>query len=345
MIRKPLISVIIPIYKAEPFIRKCVESVLNQQFENVEILLIDDGSPDRSGEICDEYALKDNRIRVYHKENGGVSSARQLGISEALGDYVLFIDSDDWIEQGMFSSMYKKALEENADIVICDYYHDYGIYNKKVSYNFKSMSNVDILKYIFHNNSGQLWNKLVKRECYLSPYKVDFPIGLNHFEDLVICIKLLSIKRKISYINVPYYHYTQNANPNSCMAHTKKFYEPRELLIKEVTPYLNKEIYFDELILLQKYSAFYAFVENSLSKEEYLSKYSHLKRYHHIKIFRERILMLALEGHFCFARFLYTIRSLIIRHLKSALYFTFGIYKSCRTHMLILLTNGNVNSH
>ena len=316
MIRKPLISVIIPIYKAEPFIRKCVESVLNHQFENMEILLIDDGSPDRSGEICDEYALKDNRIRVYHKENGGVSSARQLGISEALGDYVLFIDSDDWIEQGMLSSMYAKALEENSDIVICDYYLDYGIYKKKISCNFSSMTNVVVLKNIFHNSSGFLWNKLVKRECYLSPYKVDFPIGLNHFEDLVICVKLLSVQRKISYINSPYYHYTKNINPNSCLANTKKFYEQREQLIKEVSPFLDKKIYFDELILLHKDSAFHAFVENSLSKEEYLCKYRHLIQYHQVKIIQERILMLALEGHFNLAKFLYIISFLIVKYIK-----------------------------
>ena len=95
----PKISIIIPIYKVEKYIRECLDSILNQTFTDWEALLIDDGSPDNSGVICDEYAAKDNRFKVFHKENGGVSSARNLGLEKATGEWVTFIDADDWIEK------------------------------------------------------------------------------------------------------------------------------------------------------------------------------------------------------------------------------------------------------
>ena len=116
------VSIIVPVYKAEAYLHRCVDSILAQTFTNWELLLIDDGSPDRSGAICDEYASKDARIRVFHKENGGVSSARQKGQDEAQGEYTIHADPDDWVEPTMLEELYKKAKEDDADMVICDYY-------------------------------------------------------------------------------------------------------------------------------------------------------------------------------------------------------------------------------
>ena len=128
MNKVPEISVIVPVYKAEKYLHKCVDSLLAQTFPNFEILLIDDGSPDNSGKYCDEFALKDNRIRVFHKENGGVSSARQFGLDNARGEYVIHADPDDWVETDMLDDLYKKAIEDDADMVICDFWieSDYG---------------------------------------------------------------------------------------------------------------------------------------------------------------------------------------------------------------------------
>ena len=95
----PKVSIIVPVYKAEKYLNRCVDSILAQTFTDFELLLIDDGSPDRSGEICDEYAKKDSRIRVIHKENGGVSSARQRGLDESIGEYTIHADPDDWVEE------------------------------------------------------------------------------------------------------------------------------------------------------------------------------------------------------------------------------------------------------
>ena len=105
-----LVSVIVPVYKAEKWLHRCVDSILTQTMEDFELLLIDDGSPDRSGEICDEYAAKDSRVRVFHKENGGVSSARNLGLDNAKGEYICFLDSDDWIDS--------ETLEACEDVIM-----------------------------------------------------------------------------------------------------------------------------------------------------------------------------------------------------------------------------------
>lgn len=107
----PKISVIVPVYKAEKYLRKCVDSILNQTFSNFELILVDDGSPDQSGQICDEYAGKDKRINVIHKKNDGVSAARQSGLDASSGDYVIHADPDDWVEPQMLKELYAKAID------------------------------------------------------------------------------------------------------------------------------------------------------------------------------------------------------------------------------------------
>ena len=118
------ISVIIPIYKAEKFLDKCIGSVVGQTYENLEIILVDDGSPDNCPAICDSWAEKDSRIKVVHKENGGLSSARNAGLDVVTGEYFGFIDSDDWIEKDFFEFLITNALKENADISRCGLYLD-----------------------------------------------------------------------------------------------------------------------------------------------------------------------------------------------------------------------------
>lgn len=111
----PKISIIVPVYKAEAYLRRCVDSILAQTFNDFELLLIDDGSPDRSGEICDEYAIKDSRVRVFHKKNGGVSSARNVGLDNAMGEWVAFVDSDDYIENGYLATL--NHVGQDVDII------------------------------------------------------------------------------------------------------------------------------------------------------------------------------------------------------------------------------------
>lgn len=114
------ISVIVPVYKAEDVLIKCVESILTQTYKNLEVILVDDGSPDHSGAICDQYVKKDNRVKVIHKKNGGVSSARNCGLDVATGDYCTFVDSDDYIDSTMYENMMKRAIQFDCDVVMCD---------------------------------------------------------------------------------------------------------------------------------------------------------------------------------------------------------------------------------
>lgn len=116
-----LISVVVPIYNVENYIKKCVDSILSQTYKNLEIILVDDGSPDNCPQICDEYAQKDSRIKVIHKENGGVSSARNIGMENARGKWIAFIDADDWIEEKYFEKMLDRVKTNDADIVLCGY--------------------------------------------------------------------------------------------------------------------------------------------------------------------------------------------------------------------------------
>ena len=116
----PKLSVIVPIYNVEQYIHKCVDSILNQNFKDFELILVDDGSPDSCGKICDEYAQKDERVKVIHKVNGGLSDARNFGLEKAKGEYVSFIDSDDWVDENIYSESLKYMEENDLDIVCFD---------------------------------------------------------------------------------------------------------------------------------------------------------------------------------------------------------------------------------
>ena len=127
-----LISIIVPVYKVEKYLRRCIDSILAQTYQNIEVLLVDDGSPDNSGAICDEYADKDSHVRVFHKPNGGVSSARNLGLMEAKGQYIGFVDADDYIDKTMYEVLLDNLLQEQADISICSYNQEdkNGVFHK-----------------------------------------------------------------------------------------------------------------------------------------------------------------------------------------------------------------------
>ena len=210
----PKISVIVPIYKAEKYLRKCIDSILAQTFTDFELLLIDDGSPDNSGKICDEYAEKDSRIRVFHKENGGVSSARNMGIESSKGIYTIHVDPDDWIETGMLMALFEKARTEDADMVICDFYHnkkDTEIYMKQQP---SSLHHLTVLKELINKLHGSCWNKLIKKECY-TKYNISFPKELSIREDQYVCLSLCKNPIRISYLPQAFYHYVTDINENS----------------------------------------------------------------------------------------------------------------------------------
>lgn len=207
------ISVIVPVYNTEKYLKKCLESIINQNFQDIEIIIINDCSTDNSLNIIKEYMKQDGRIILVNKKiNEGVSIARNLGMKLAKGEYIFYIDSDDWIEQNYFKDMYNKALQENADMVISDFYKDFD--NGKVIY-IKDQGEyieekIDVLKKIFLFKSfPSVCNKLIRKNLYLKN-EILYPKEISMGEDLYTSSRLIYFSRKIIKCNKAYYHYIQN---------------------------------------------------------------------------------------------------------------------------------------
>lgn len=206
----PAISVIVPIYNAEKTIRKCVDSLLAQTFHDYEILLIDDGSPDKCGAICDEYAKQDDRVRAIHQENLGVSAARQRGIDYAQGEYTIHADPDDWVEPEMLEKLYQKAKEDDADMVICDFYINTYRGQHYLPQKPSSLQHDVVLKELFEHLHGSCCNKLIKLSCY-KKWNIQFPLNLSRCEDQYVIASLLLRDIKVSYLPAAFYHYFRNS--------------------------------------------------------------------------------------------------------------------------------------
>jgi len=203
------ISVIIPVYNAAKFLPKCIDSVLNQTYKNLEIILVDDGSTDESGKISDEYSYKDNRVRVIHKENGGSGDARNKGIKAATGKYIGFIDSDDYIETDMYEILLKTLYAYDADIVECAFYRikkDNITLPPKYSSGTPEQFNVSqAMEELIRNRkfTNMVWNKLYKKDLLQG---VEFPVNRNN-EDQVFTYKVFAHAQKLVSIDIPKYYY------------------------------------------------------------------------------------------------------------------------------------------
>lgn len=206
-----LISVIVPVYNMEDYLARCVESILAQTYQNLEIILVDDGSSDRSPQMCDAYAGRDARIKVIHKANGGLSDARNAGLSQASGAYIGFVDSDDWIEPGMYQMMYGMGRKYQAQVVICRYAEIYGDRVEDGSgNNIVLLSRDEVLdiyicghpQYKIYNS---VWSKLFKREIIGD---TRFPVGRNS-EDIVFTTKALCRLNRCVYLDTAYYNYVR----------------------------------------------------------------------------------------------------------------------------------------
>lgn len=207
----PAISIIIPIYNMEHLMRRCIDSVLKQTFRDIEVILIDDGSTDGSPAICDEYIKVDNRVRVFHKPNGGLSDARNFGLEQARGIYTIFADPDDWVDAEGLDRLYAKAKEERADMVICDLYREDEFARHYVKQAPSALSHEVVLKELFQNIGGFTVNKLIRRELY-DLYKIRYPKGIYGCEDQYVMAQFLTHDIKIAYEPVAFYHYMYNSS-------------------------------------------------------------------------------------------------------------------------------------
>lgn len=214
-VMNPKVSIIVPVYKAEAYLHRCIDSILAQTFTDWELLLIDDGSPDRSGEICDEYAKKDKRIRVFHKENGGVSSARQRGVKEARGEWICFVDADDALPLNALCIMLSYAAKYDTDIVVG------GLLNDKRMLALSPQLTIENYRkgLIEESIPASPWAKLFRRELF-TPIVFDMPRSIVFGEDLLMNIRLAyNTSKPVVVCKEKVYEYEQNEE--SCM-HTFK---------------------------------------------------------------------------------------------------------------------------
>ena len=233
------ISVIIPVYNVESYLKQCVESVLQQTYPHLEIILVDDGSPDNCPAICDEYAQKDARVKVLHKKNGGLSSARNAGMDVATGEYICFFDSDDFIENDMLEKMLFAMEENDKEVCICGYsvdvYNELGevVSKKDVMPPYSSMDkqlSLDEYEYVL-GICGYAWNKLYKRQ-FLQKHNLRFEEGISLVEDLLFNSAELNCDAKVCFISYAGYHYIQRKRETLGVKYYENFFELKQKAIE-----------------------------------------------------------------------------------------------------------------
>ncbi|WP_117149468.1 MULTISPECIES: glycosyltransferase [Paraliobacillus] len=246
------ISVIVPIYQVEKYLSKCIESIINQTYSNLEIILIDDGSPDRCFEICDKYASMDKRIVVIRKENGGLSDARNAGLAIATGEYISFIDSDDYIHLSFYEVLLGLILTNDADIAQCDFSELYDLDTNMVKV-FDStkeiliLNNIECLNNLYNQNHARtvvVWNKIYRKDVLKG---ISFPVGKVH-EDLLTTYKIFYRANKVVYTSEQMYYYVQRQD--SIMGDIRK---DRDFNVKSFD---KLEAYYDQIIFFNENSLF-----------------------------------------------------------------------------------------
>lgn len=255
----PLVSIIVPVYNVEEFLKECVDSIVSQSYSNLEIILVDDGSTDKSGAMCDEFAAADSRIKVIHKKNGGLSAARNSGTDIATGDYYYYIDSDDYILKETVEELVNKALETDADIVFFDafcFYED-DCKGKRIQHYIRSNN--------YESNTGlAVFNELVKNNEYHASVSLIFikssfvkEINLTYsldtiFVDMIYTYEAFSLAKKVSYINKQYY---------------QRRYRADSLITSKVTPrkYYSAKVVYDNVLAFSE--------KNNLLNDEACKKY------------------------------------------------------------------------
>lgn len=200
------ISVIVPIYNSEEYLPACIESILSQSHTDFELLLIDDGSKDKSGEICDEYGEKDNRIKVFHQPNGGVSSARNVGLENATGEYIIHTDSDDLMLPGALHSLYTEALVSNSDIVVGNYIVRTDKKDNHIDLEEKATSHDFLYDLLMGKYHAGLWNKLIRRSAYNN---LTFDEDIGFMEDKLMISRILFSNPSILFIKNEIYVHIQ----------------------------------------------------------------------------------------------------------------------------------------
>ena len=275
-----IVSVIIPIYNSEKNIKKCLESIINQTYTNLEIILIDDGSTDNSIEVCQEY--KDDRIKVYKEKNSGPSTARNLGLKQCNGNYIVFVDSDDYIEKNMIEIMLKKIKSDDYDICICGYYLVSNSLKKKITITINNNKNFKEIVFDYKNNVyGYLWNRMFKKNSIEKKFREDISIR----EDELFLLDNSNYIKKFTFVKEPLYNYISNESSliNSCILSDKKISE-LDALIYIVNANVNRTTNnIKKCMFIHKYIYFLG-IANKEQRRKIINKYkkTYLKYYKEI---------------------------------------------------------------
>ncbi|MGN0264570.1 MAG: glycosyltransferase [Oliverpabstia sp.] len=251
------VSIIVPVYQVEKYIRQCVDSILAQTFTDFELILVDDGSKDMSGQICDEYAGMDERVKVIHKENGGAADTRNRGMEQAIGNYFMFVDSDDYIAPTMVECLYKNILNENADIAACNYLYLFENDRKK---DFVTNAKSEVLTgtEIFYDRKNErnygfwtvVWNKLMKRETV---GKIRFRSG-KYYEDEFWANEIYQMDIKIVTVPECLYYYRQHENSTMRQKKIARSLDLIEAYQERIYIYLKEQKYAEQAYKVLVYS-------------------------------------------------------------------------------------------
>lgn len=264
---KRKLSIVIPVYNAENYLFRCLDSVIAQKYHNLEIIIVDDGSTDSSAKICDEYANKDKRVTVYHKENGGAGTARKEGLRHAHGDYITCVDADDWIEEGAYENLMDIANTFQPDMIACSFikefgsfqterrdYPEEGYYRKEEFYNVMKKAG-DEKPFFCQVICGSLCCKLFKRE-YFERFQNSVPSEIMLSEDLAVVLPMIMDIKSIYVSKMPFYHYCQNKGSSSWVWRTGEYQRLITLVdyLKKYYDFYQDEVY-KRLILHSVYFA------------------------------------------------------------------------------------------
>jgi len=208
------VSVIVAIFNAEKTLPRLLDSLCSQTMHDFEVLLLDDGSTDGSGAICDRYADLDRRFKAFHKANEGIGATRQFGIEHASGEYTIHADADDWVEPDYLELLYQTALLTGVDMVMSDYFEEQG--GKTVYCKQKPSQETDLLHDLFYNLYGGPWNKLIKHSVY-TERNIRYDLDLNYGEDKIFNMRLAMTGISVSYVPKALYHYDTGVNPDSAI--------------------------------------------------------------------------------------------------------------------------------
>ncbi len=273
----PKVSVIVAVYNAQNYLAKCIDSLLAQTLTEFEVLLINDGSTDNSGAICDEYSQKDERVRVFHKENGGVSSARNLGIKEAAGQYTIHLDSDDYTEPDMLEKMYNHAVETESDIIVADFFIEEKDKQTIIKQSIREFDNSEIIKQILNGSlHGSVWNKLIRASFYKN-LNIEFEKNLSYCEDMLFNIECLLNNPKVEKIESSFVHYVQRENSLIRELSEKTFVESFKLietLENKLGVSYQESINFFKLVIKRR-----MIISNLFSSKEIKNKYPEADKY------------------------------------------------------------------